>query len=316
MARLDHDIDNRLTGLAVAYMNQPSDFIAEQIAPRVPSKTAGQYQRNATGVNFQNASGKIAYGARADEIYTKSNLVAYHLQDYGLDAPVDLKENESVSADRMTMDIVRTSAMEAVLNAMRIIHEVEVRDMVYTTGHYASNLHGDIASAQQFNKSTANPIKAIREALEKPLARPNAIVCGRKVFDALASNGNVNRAVHRNDGDVGWASAGAMASLFGVQRIIVGDAWGAVDGIDDTPSARIWDSADNLALVRIERPTSMRTTSATLCVTASCMGGLQVRRFIDHARGPKGSEVIRPIDERLVLHISDKAGYLMTNCLD
>ncbi|MDM5147842.1 hypothetical protein NQX30_05605 [Candidatus Persebacteraceae bacterium Df01] len=310
-----HQQDNRLSQLAIAYSNMPNSFIAEQVAMRTPANKYGQYQKFSDGSFFQAVETRMAYGARAQEIVTASSLEAFSLDSHGVDAFIDRAENRHVSADRERMNLLEDAALQSVLATMRINHEVEVRDVVFDTTNYASALQFALAGGDQFDNDASDPIKTITNAIKEAIARPNVAVCGMNVAHALRSNPNINKAVHRTNGDAGYQSLDSIAMVLGLDKIIVGEAWAATS--DNTaPTSRIWDSADTLALVRVGVPTDLRcANAAAFAVTATEHGGMIVRKWNEDNRGPEGGTVIRPVDCRKVIHLSEISGAIITNCL-
>lgn len=323
MPRESNQRDHRLTSLLLAYKNEADDYIAEQIAPRVPSNDMGQYQSVSPGTFFQKKRTKIPYGGHADELTTSSKLHNYSLEDYGIDAPVDLSENRAFVMNRQTgavdEDHVHTLLYQAMIAAEETIcleYEEEVRDVAFAPSSYADHLRIALGDGDKFNAATSNPIEVVRDALVLPVGMPTVGVCGPKVFNALAANANINRAAHGNDGSAGFQSVDTVARVLGLDRLVVGHAWAGVEKVDDKPSDRIWDTQDSLALIRVKRPMSLTThNGGAFMVTASSREGRFTRKWFDNARGALGSEICRPVDQRKVLHLSSISGALITGCL-
>lgn len=323
MARTGNDRDHRLTSLLLAHKNEPTDYIAERVAPRVPSNDKGQYQKIVPGTFFQKRRTKLAYGAKADELVTSGSLEDFSMVYHGIDAPVDLAENKDFVMDRRTgmvddenMHTLLYQAMVAAEETVMLNYEEEVRDIVYASTSYEAANRTALGNADKFDADDSNPIETIKEAMLTPLGKPNIGVCGPKVYTALAANANINRAAHKNDGKAGFQDTGTLAMLLGLQAVIVGEAWGGTEDIEDAPDARIWDSQDSFALIRVKRPMSLTMhNGSAFMVTASDRGGRFTRKWFEESRGPLGSQVCRPVDHRKVLHLSTISGHLLTGCL-
>ena len=313
-----HQIDHRLTSIALAYANAPKDYIGPEIAPRIPSPRAGQYCTLKKGVNYQSVETLTAYGATPKRIHTASDLVDFVQEDHSLQLPVDNQQILDVAADTNGKHNLLATALMAGMATMMQRYEREVRDAVFADASYDANLIIANDNANRFGSANSKPIKVVRDAIAKCVATPNVAVCGRAVFDALAQNEDILKARGGGGaaaGATGFAMHDQIAAVLGLDKIVVGNAFGPASTLEDAPTVRLWDSQKYLALVRVETPMSLVGQSAGSFVTATSYGGMVVRTHEDANAGPRGSVIVQPHEQRKVLNLSTISGALIKNAI-
>ena len=175
-----------------------------------------------------------------------------------------------------------------------------------------------LAGNSQWSHADANPLKAILEALDKPLVRPNTLIFGQAVWTALRQHPKIVEAVVRSgagDQASGVVMKEAVAALFEVDNVHVGMTWHqtAKRGQADAFS-RLW--GKHAAAIHIRPNMQARDRMPTFCWTADATGGLQVGTYEEPSRGVnRGSTVVKVSECVKELVAYANAGYFFKNAI-
>ena len=75
----------QLTAIALAYMNQPSDYVADHVMPRVKAIGKKEFQYNIYGLeSFAAPDSRVGRKGRPNEVSLFSSLPTAAIEDYGL----------------------------------------------------------------------------------------------------------------------------------------------------------------------------------------------------------------------------------------
>lgn len=228
-------IDPVLTDVARGYEHPQT--VGGLLFPAVPVG-----QRGGKIVQFSKESFRQYNTGRAPGSNTKRVQFGYSSANYALEqhalegvVPFELMEEADAvpgidlgsGAVQMTQDII----------ALRL--ERAQASLATTAGNYASTNKVTLSGTAQWSDHTtgaSHPIANIetgKEAVRAQIGRrPNTIVMGAAVFKSLKDHPDVIERVKYTGRDI--VTVELLASLFGVQRVAVGDAVTAAD--DDTLS--------------------------------------------------------------------------------
>lgn len=217
-------IDPVLTTVAQGYQN--SEMIASALFPTVP-------------VNLR-AGNIIAFGKESFMLYQSQRApgentkrvrfgyagAAYALVDYSLEGMVPVEiEQEAMNGPSIDLGARAINDVQAI---MALRHEKAAADIARTAASYAASNKATLSGTDQWSDygATSDPIDDIEAAKSAVRAatgkRPNTIVMGALVMDKLKHHPKVVDRMKYTGRDV--ATAELLASLFGVQRVVVGDA--------------------------------------------------------------------------------------------
>ncbi len=222
-------VDPILTSVAQGYQN--GSLVGNNLFPLVPVA-----QRAGKIVTFGKESFMAYDTARAPGSAVKRINLGYSSGSYGLvdhalaaAVPIELlEEAKAVPGVDMASAAVRT-----VQNALTLRLEVDQATVATTAGSYGSGNKTTLTSTAQWSdfSGTSDPINDIETAKEAVRSgvglRANTIVMGAKVFAKLRQHPKVVDRMKYTGRDV--ATAEILAALFGVQRVLVGDAITATD---------------------------------------------------------------------------------------
>ena len=218
-------VDPVLTAVAQGYKS--SDFVASALFPTVSvDKRAGNI------IAFGKEDFMLYSSARAPGASTKRVQFGYSgtpfaLVDHGLEGQLPI-ENMQESQNGPGID-ASAMTIRKVQNIMALRLEKASADLARTAGSYAAANKITRTSTAQWSDLTSgvsDPIadievakEAVRSAVGK---RPNTVVMGAAVFKSVRQHPKVVDRIKYTGRDI--VTVELLAALFGVQRVLVGDA--------------------------------------------------------------------------------------------
>lgn len=151
---------------------------------------------------------------------------AFALEQHALEGVVPY-ENMDEAAAVPGIDLA-SGAVGQTQDIIALRLEAAQATLATTAGNYAASNKVTLAGTSQWSdySGTSDPIKDIetaKEAVRAQIAkRPNTIIMGAAVFAALKQHPKIVDRIKYTGRDV--ATTDLLASLFGVQRVLVGDA--------------------------------------------------------------------------------------------
>ena len=216
-------VDPILSTVAQGYQN--SEMVANYLFPTVPVNLRG-----GNVIAFGKDSFKLYAAARAPGENTKRVKFGYAgapyaLQDYSLEGLVPVEvEQEATAGPGIDLGSRAVGEVSAIM-ALRL--EKLSADIARTAGNYGSNNKTTLSGSSQWSDlSNSNPIgdvEAAKEAIRAATGkRPNTLMMGAAVMAQLRLHSKILDRIKYTGRDV--PTADLLASLFGVQRVVVGDA--------------------------------------------------------------------------------------------
>jgi len=161
-------IDQPLTNLTIAFNQEPSNFIADQVFPMVsvPKQSDKYYIYNKDDSNRSGNVKKLAPRTEVERIGMQVSNDAYYAEVYGLGA--DFSEQDLANED--TMLEIRSQQAFDVVNQLKIHREQAFADTFFTTGVWGTEYTGTAASTagndviQWSDYTTSTPIVDITTA--------------------------------------------------------------------------------------------------------------------------------------------------------
>ncbi len=220
-------IDPVLTNVAQGY-KQP-DFVGGSLFPQVPvSLRAGKI------ITFGKEDFMLYNTARAPGENTKRIQFGYSgsnfaLVDYSLEGavPIEVYQEGSNGANGWSIDHM-AMAIKKVSSIMALRLEKAQADLARTAGNYGASNKTTLSGTSQWSDytGTSNPITNVEAAKEAIRAatgkRPNTLVMGAAVMAKLRAHPVIVDRLKYTGRDI--ATTDILASLFGVDKVMVGDA--------------------------------------------------------------------------------------------
>jgi hypothetical protein len=304
MATSAFPIHPTYTGLAIAYKNKR--YIADEVLPRVRVGTEEftYYKWDLTGFKIPD----LTVGRTS--MVTRDNIQATETSsktaDYALEIPVPQKD---VDQQPDGLDILGAAA-ERIAAKLATAREKRVADIVFNAANYkATTNKATLSSTSQWSHADSDPIKAILEAMDGMIVRPNIMVVNRNVYTALMRHPKLVAASHGNSGSYGITSKNFLADLFELEDIYVGEAFIDSAKKGQTASlARCW--GKHAALLYRERGSTV--DQMTFGFTAQ-FNDRVAWQWEDKNIGMYGGQIIRVGESVKELMTADDLGYLFTD---
>jgi len=218
-------IDPVLSTIAQGYSN--AEMVASALFPSVRVPVRGGKIITFGKEDFMLYGSQRAPGENTKRIQFGYGSGNYALVDYGLEGQVPIEVLQEGMAgpgiDHAAMAIRKVSA----IMALRL--EKQAADIARTAGSYASSNKVTKTSTAQWSDLTSgvsDPIADVETAKDAVRAaigrRPNTVVMGAAVMTKLRQHPKVIDRIKYTGRDV--VTEELLASLFGVQRVVVGDA--------------------------------------------------------------------------------------------
>ena len=219
-------VDGILSSFSQLYRND--DFVYDRIvnSTRV-QKISDLYARYSKKTVYGIADSALAESSEANEIGLRlDSQGSYSTQEFGLAGYVS--DRAMANADTPLQPRMDTVMM--LQNSLMLEIEKRVADVVFAAGTYPSSNITSLSGTSQWDKAAANPVGDIQDLLRQTVRRPNVLVFGPLAWDAFRSHEKVLRALtgaQLSTGATasgGLATRGAIASLFEVSDVVVGEA--------------------------------------------------------------------------------------------
>lgn len=222
-------IDPILTQVARGY--QQNNLVGMSLFPRVPvMQRGGKIITFGKEAFMQYANLKRAPGQNTRRIQFGHAGSSYALDDYSLEGQVPIEtQQEAEAVPGIDMASRTVNGVQDII-ALRL--ELQQATLATTAGTYAASNKTTLSGTSQWSDSTnSDPmgdIEAGKEAVRKLIGkRPNVVVMGAAVFAKLKTHSKVVDRIKYTGRDI--ATPDLLASLFGVQQVLIGDAVQADD---------------------------------------------------------------------------------------
>jgi len=229
------------------------------------------------------------------------------VRDYGLDDVVpqrDIDTARSLRAAGNSAFDPEARAVEGLTHLTLLDREKRVAAMVQDPANY------DVDKKVVLTDPASDPIAVISAALDATfIMRPNVAAMGRKAWTALSTNPNILKAINRTSGDKGRASREAVAELFELSEILVGDSYVNAARKGQTAAfERVWGA--NIALIHRNTQAGPDGAAPSWGWTAQFDGRVS-GRFFDPKVGLKGATTLRVGEQVREVIAAPATGYLI-----
>lgn len=302
-------IDPVLSSIAQGYFN--SEMVASNLFPSVMVPQRGGKIITFGKEDFMLYGSQRAPGENTKRVQFGYSGGNYALVDYSLEGQVPIEVIQEGQAgpgiDHAAM------AVRKVSNIMALRLEKQAADIARTAGSYAAGNKVTLTGTAQWSDFTgvSQPIQNIETAKEAVRAatgkRPNTIVMGAAVMAKLRQHPIVVDRMKYTGRDV--ATVEILAALFGVQRVVVGDALYANDA--GTTFTDVWGKDVVVAYTELGSLADMGAPSYGYSYTLS---GYPLAEEPYYDRNTK-SWVFPVTRAEAPVLASASAGYLITNAV-
>lgn len=221
-------IDRALTEISIKYSQMPNSFIADKVFPVVPvNKQSDRYFVYKKEDWFRDDAEERAPATEsAGGDYEIDNTPSYFARKYAYHKDVT-DDDRANSDDPLTPD---QDATEFVTDKLLLRREIKWAASYFTTGVWATEYDGaavhGAGDVRYWNDPNSTPIEDVTTAAtdiqETTGRRPNKLVIGQRVFDALKNHPDIlDRIKYTQKGVV---TVDLLAMLFEVEQVLIAGA--------------------------------------------------------------------------------------------
>lgn len=229
----DVHVNTPLTQISIAYTQQASAFVASRVFPNIPvQKQSDRYWTYDRGEFWRDEMQERAPGTEsAGGGYSVDSTPTYYAPVYAFhkDIPDQVRNNAdaAINVDRDATIYCTTKAMikrEKLWVSKFFAASVWTNDWDGVSGSPSTN------EVKQWNDAASTPIEDVRlfsrTVMQSTGYRPNKMVLGRAVYDALLDHPDIIDRLKYGQtvGRVAMTDTSALAALFQVDEILVMDA--------------------------------------------------------------------------------------------
>lgn len=308
MSNAPFPIQPELTAIAVMYKNRT--MIADQVMPRVSvGKQEFKFTKYSLEDGFTVPDTKVGRKSKPNEVSWGSSESTAATEDYGLDDPIPQADLNNAAPNQN----VRGRSVEFITNLIELDREVRVSGMVFNANNYAAANKQALSGTSQFSDYTnSDPIGVITNVLDGMVMRPNVMVIGRPAFSKLSMHPHIVKAYYGTGNDKGKATRQAIAELFELEEVLVGEAFVNNARKGQAPSmARAW--GKHIALINRNNTADLER-GVTFGLTAD-WGGRIAGSVPDKDIGLRGGERVRVGESVKELILANDLAYFIQNAV-
>lgn len=297
-----------LTAISIAYRN--TRLIADAVLPRVPvGKSEFKYFLQSLAEGFTIPDTRVGRTSRPNQVEFSATEETASTVDHALDDPIP---NADIANAPDNYD-PKGRAVEGIMDLILLDREKRVSDLVFNANTYGAANKVTLAGTDQFSDfDNSDPVERITNCLDLCVMRPNVMVIGRPAFSVMARHPMILKAVHGNSGDAGIATRRAIAELFELEEILVGEAWlNTSKKGQDVSLSRVW--GKHLSLIYRNKVADTRR-GTTFGLTAQFGGRIAGSEF-DKDIGMRGGQMVRAGESVKELVTANDLGYFIQNAV-
>jgi hypothetical protein len=217
----DVHIDAALTNVSVAYTQDASGFIADQVFPIVAvQKQSDKYWKYEKGAFFRDEARKRAPGTESAGSGYKLGTDSYYCEKWALHKDVD---DDTVANQDSNIDCYRDAATFVMENLL-IRRERLFVDEFLKTGVWGTDVVGNTNFAQWDDEATSDPAEDIKVARIKIMLntgrRPNTLTVDVYTHEALKKHPLI-QAKYGSPGATATITTTMLAAYFEVERYLI-----------------------------------------------------------------------------------------------
>jgi hypothetical protein len=301
-------IQPELTAIAIAYRN--SRLIADDVLPRVPVGTQQfKYLKHTMAEGFTVPDTKVGRKSRPNEVAFTATEVTDATKDYGLDDPIPQADIDNAPPNYNPLG----RATEGIMDLVALDREIRAAALVFDATQYGTSNKITLSGTSQFSDFVnSDPLGVIMAGLDACIMRPNIAVLGRAVFTKLCMHPKVVKAILGNSGDSGIVQRKAIADLFELEDVLVGEGWVNTARKGQAASlSRVW--GKHMALLRRDRNAGSQN-GITFGFTAQ-FGSKIAGSIPDKDIGLRGGQRVRAGESVKEVITANDLGYLIVDAV-
>jgi hypothetical protein len=296
-------ITPELTAITRMYRNQT--LIADDVLPRFMVSTPSfRYSNYALAEGFTIPDVRVGRKSPPNQVEFTRTETTSSCDDHALDDSVPQLD---IDAAPVGYDPLGRAA-EGITDLLMLAREKRAADLVFNTATYPAANKSTLSGTSQWSDYTnSNPVSAILTALDSMVIRPNVAVFGRAVFTILSQHPKILSALYGPGGTTGIGTAQAMANLFGLDQILVGQGYLNTAKKGQTAAiARVWGKSAAFLVRNAQADTNRGITFGMTAQWGPRIAG----RIQDVDVGMRGGVRVRVGESTCEFVVASDAGYL------
>jgi len=212
--------DPALVAITIAYRN--AAYIADSVLPRViVAKQEFKWWSYPTAESFARPDTKVGRRSAPNEVELTATEQTDSTDDYGLDDPIPQADIDNAPANYRPVDRATVQLTDYTL----LDREVRTAGKVFNAANYSAGNKITLSGTSQFSDfANSDPLGVIMDGLDACLIRPNIMTIGQAAYSKVAQHPNIVKAVNGTSGDSGIARRAAIAELFELEEVLVGQS--------------------------------------------------------------------------------------------
>lgn len=210
------------TGMVISYKNP--GLIADSVMPRVSPMKAGKLEFKWFEKSLKNSftvpDTIVGRKSRPNSVELEGTEKSGFCSAFGLESTIPVEDIKNADDGN---DLI-TQEMQALIDLVLLGREARVAALVQNSSNYDAANVTTLSGTSQFQDASSDAMKLILAMLDKPIVRPNVIGMSLPVWTALRTNPSIVKGTNKNSGDAGAAARQAVAELFEVDEIIIGQS--------------------------------------------------------------------------------------------
>jgi len=308
-------VDPVLTAIAVDFKNPDVSLVADDVMPIVPVMGPDfKWTFYPPDQMFTVPDTLVGRKGVVPQVEFSGEQRTGSVEDHGLDDVVPQSDIDKAAAGRASGTSAfdpEARATEGLTHLLDLRREKRVADVVQDQSNYDADKKTSLGAGDKFSDhATSKPITLIKNAMDATfIARPNIGVIGRLGWTALSTHPDILKAINRTAGDRGVASREAVAELFELKEIIVGDSFLNTAAKGQAVSyQRVW--GNSMALLHRNQMAGPDSAQMGWGWTAEYDGRFS-STFFDPKVGLKGAKTIRVGRQIIEVVAAPSTGYLI-----
>lgn len=227
MAQAPFTITPALVAIALDYagVNRTArGYIADLVAPRMRvDSPLFRYPLYSIAEAFTVYDNQVDRLGRLNEILESATETTGATADYGLLEKIPYRDEAVARAASIPFPL-KARAVRNVIDKNQLAREIRVAALAMTLGNYSAGYSTDLSAGTKWSDyANSDPVASVMDAVQTMVMPGNVGITSRKVMNILRRHPKVSVALGGSQNSGRYATEQEVASVMGLDRIIVGN---------------------------------------------------------------------------------------------
>lgn len=306
-----------LTPIAIGYRNTSQSLIGDKVLPEVGTGKRFKYTKYSIGQAYTVPDTKVGRRSAPNQVEFTGQSFEDEVVDYGLKDGVPQSDLDAFNAMPKPASSGPLSPMEIstmmTTDLILLSREVRMANLIFNAASYGASNQIDLNAQgnKKFTDKTSTPLDLILESLDKCIVRPNTLTIGRVAFSALRAHPQIVQAYFKTAQSGGIVPAQAIADLFELEQILIGEAWvNTAKKGQAVNLVRTWGPHCSF----INRSGQAAQLGQPTFGFVAKFGDREVMTQFDKDIGSHGGQEVRVVERLKEVITAPEGGFYMANC--